>query len=120
MANTDAPNGFRPWSNPNNGSGQPVVRYLDLSASNTQIDKGDPVTSASGVINVAAASDALIGIAAESKAASTGGKIAIWSDPDQEFVAQTDDGTGTATAIGGAQANINFVAGTGSNGRSIS
>lgn len=119
MANSNNPNGFTPVQNANNGGGQPVVTYFDLSSTNTIIGKGDPVKSASGVIDRAAAGDALIGIAAEHKAANSGGTIAVWADPSQLFSAQTDDGTGTGTAVAAAQGNCNFVAGNASNGRSI-
>ena len=120
MANVNNPNGFMPYKNPHGGSGQPVVEYLNLAAANSAIGVGDPLTSTSGYIDRAAASAALIGIAAEAKAASSGDtKIAVWSDPAQRFVAQTDDGTATSTSVAAAQANCNFVAGTPSNGRSI-
>jgi hypothetical protein len=122
MANTNNANGFLPAMNPNNGSGQPIKTYFDLSSTNTEIGIGTPVTSSSGVIDIATAGtgNPLIGIAAEYKAANSGGKIAVWADPNQYFVAQTDDGTGTATSVAAAQANCNFI-GTGvSNGRSTS
>ena len=110
MANVDSPNGFLPYSGP--GNGQAVVTYLDLSTSNSAIGKGDPVTHASGVVDQAAAAAALCGIAAEAKAANSGGQIAVWADPAQRFIAQTDDTTGTATALAGALNNCDFVTGT--------
>jgi len=112
MANINNPNGFQPVNNPTGGGGQPVVEYFDLAAANTEVGIGTPLKWVSGVINIAAAGDALAGVAAEYKAASAGGTIAVWSDPNQRFVAQTDDGTGTLTALAGIGLNANFV-GTG-------
>lgn len=116
MANTNSPNGFKPYL-----TGRKVqVTYYDLSASNSAIGVGDPIDYENdGTVDRAAASAALVGIAAEPKAANAGGSIAVWDDPDQLFVAQTDDGTGTATAKTCQNLNANFVAGTPSNGRSI-
>ena len=108
MANNDNPNGFQPFMNPG-GSGKPFIFEFDLGASNSIIGIGDPLTQTSGLVERAAASDELVGIAAEAKAASAGGKIKVWCDPMQFFVAQTDDGTGTATSVGAILANINFV-----------
>jgi len=112
MANIDNGTGFLPYNNPNNGGGQPVVEEFDLAAANTKIGVGTPVKSVGGVVDIAAAGDALIGIAAEYKAANAGGKIKVWSDPSQRFVAQTDNGTGVLTAVAGIQLNANFI-GTG-------
>lgn len=119
MANSNVPNGFKPYGSPHGGGGQPVVTEHALLSTNAAIGVGDPVKVAAGGVDRAAASDALCGIAAESKAASAGGTIKIWSDPQQEFVAQTDDGTGTATALAAIGLNADIVAGTPSNGRSI-
>lgn len=119
MANTDNPNGFLPYNNPSGGGGQPYVEYFDLASANSAIGVGDPVKWASGVIDRAATGDALCGVAAEAKAASAGGKIAVWCDPQQRFVAQTDDTTGTITALAGIGVNADIVAGAPSNGRSI-
>ena len=112
MANRNAPSGFLPVNLPTGGGGQPVVEEFDLTVANSEIGVGTPVKWVSGLIDRAAAADALAGIAAEYKAASAGGKIAVWSDPNQRFVAQTDDGTGTLTAVGGIGLNTSFV-GTG-------
>jgi hypothetical protein len=114
MANVDNPNGFKPWISPG-ASGQAKVTYLDLSASNSEIGIGSPLTIASGIVDLAAATNALCGISAEYKAASAGGLIAVWADPNQLFVAQTDDGTGTITAVAGVGLNASFV-GTGVTG----
>lgn len=119
MANNNSPNGFQPYLNPFNSGGTAKKVYLPLLATNAVIGIGDPVTIAAGGVDRAAASAALCGIAAEAKAASSGGSIAVWGDPDQLFVAQTDDGTGDTTDATGLRKNVNFVAGTPSNGRSI-
>jgi len=112
MANRNNPSGFLPVNLPTGGGGQPVVEEFDLASANSEIGVGTPVTWASGVIDRAAATNALAGIAAEYKAASAGGKIAVWSDPNQRFVAQTDDGTGVLTALAGIGLNASFI-GTG-------
>lgn len=112
MANRNNPNGFQPVNNPTGGGGQPTIEYFPLAAANSEIGIGTPITWASGVIDRAAATNALAGIAAEYKAASAGGTIAVWSDPNQRFVAQTDDGTGTLTALAGIGLNASFI-GTG-------
>ncbi len=120
MANTDAPNGFLPYINPGDGcGGQAKIGYFPLAAANSAIGVGTPVTLVSGgPANIAGTTDALVGIAAEAKAANSGGKIAVWCDPAQWFVAQTDNGTGDLTAAANLGKNCTFV-GTGvSNGRS--
>lgn len=119
MANVDNPSGFLPYSNPHHGSGQATITQHVLLATNAAIGVGSPLKVAAGGVDHASAGDALCGIAAEAKAASSGGFIKIWSDPFQLFVAQTDDTTGTATAEAAIGLNIDFV-GTGvSNGRSL-
>ena len=120
MANPNIPNGFKPYSHPFSGGGQPQVTEHDVLATNAEIGVGSPVKIGAGGLELASASDALCGIAAEYKAASSGGTCKVWSDPMQLFVAQTDDGTGVATALAAIGLNINFI-GTGvSNRRSTS
>jgi len=120
MANVDNPNGFRPYHCPHGGSGAPTVTKLPLLAANAAIGVGDPVNVEDGGVDQADATEELCGIAAESKAASsTDTYIMVWSDPQQLFVAQTDDGTGTATALTALGLNANIVVGTPVNGRSI-
>jgi hypothetical protein len=118
MANRNSPNGFLPVINLD-GSGGPKLEYLPLLATNVLIGRGDPVTIAAGGVDKAGASTALCGIAAEPKAANSGGYIAVWSDPNQLFVAQTDDGTGDLTTAADMRKNANIVAGTPVNGQSI-
>ena len=116
MANPDIANGFRPVSAPHS-KGQPVATEYPLHATNSEIGIGTPVEIVDGGVNIGTAGtgNALLGIAAEYKAASSGGVIKVWADPQQEFVAQTDDGTGTATALAAIGLNINFI-GTGVTG----
>lgn len=119
MANVNNPSGFLPYMNPNSAcGGQAKKTYLNLSATNSVIYKGSPVKISSGDVNIAAAGDAICGIAAEYKAANTGGLIAVFADPDQLFVAQTDDGTGTLTAATDCMKNVNHIGTSGSNFRS--
>jgi hypothetical protein len=116
MANVDSANGFQPFVDPYGGAGQPIITEHDLLATNAEIGFGSPVKVAAGGVELASAADALCGIAAEYKAASAGGKIKVFSNPQQLFVAQTDDGTGTATALAAVGLNIDFV-GTGVSNR---
>jgi len=114
MANPDMPNGFRPYNDPYSGGGQPQVTEHDVLATNAAIGIGSPVAVVAGGVDhaTAGAGNALLGIAAEAIAANEGGKIKVWSDPQQLFVAQTDNGTGTATALAAVGLNIDFI-GTG-------
>lgn len=122
MANTNNPNGFLPYNSPYGGSGQPVITEHVLHATNSEIGIGTPVAVVDGGINIATAGtgNPMCGIAAEYKAASAAGTIKIWSDPQQRFVAQTDDGTGTATAAAAVGLNINFVGTSVTNRRATS
>src|SRR3990167_2251075 len=122
MANPNNPSGFLPYNAPHSGNGQPIITEHPLHATNSEIGIGSPVRIVDGGVDLAAAGGTLglLGIAAEYKAASAGGTIKIWSDPQQRFVAQTDDGTGTATAAGVIGLNINFVGTSVSNRRGTS
>ena len=111
MANPDVKNGFRPVRGGSSGKSPRVTPY-PLAAATDEIGIGTPVYMTSGAINRAGTTDALRGIAAEYKAASAGGTILVWDDPEQEFVAQTDDGTGDLTAAANLNKNCTFV-GTG-------
>ncbi len=114
MANPDSPFGFLPVSSPYGSGGQARTTEHALHATNSEIGIGTPVVVVDGGVNLATAGtgNAILGIAAEYKAASSGGSIRVWSDPQQEFYAQCDDGTGTATALAAVGLNINFI-GTG-------
>jgi hypothetical protein len=63
-----------------------------------------------GKVVAAAASDALVGIAA-SYASASGQEVIVWDDPDQEFVVQGDNGTDVAQADVGLNYNIVATAG---------
>lgn len=111
MANKDNANGFMPYSHAKGGGGQATAMSYPLLSTNAAIGIGSPVfKTTSGVDHATAGTgNPLIGIAAEPKAANTGGTIKVWDDPFQLFVAQCDDGTGTATIAGALGLNINFI-----------
>lgn len=111
MANTDAPNGFRPYRGSANGN--PKIGYHVLNTTNSALGVGTVVAIVAGGTDVWA-SGALLGIAAEAKAANAGGTastkmLAVWDDPEQEFTAQTDNGTGTSTAEAAVGLNIDIL-----------
>lgn len=113
MANTNNPNGFQPYSG--NGSFSPRIGYYQVNASNSEIKQGDPVTLTASELDKAAAGNALIGVAAQYLAANSGGKIAVYDDPSQKFVAQADDGgSATINASTHMGLNANFIAATNS------
>lgn len=92
--NTDAPFGAIPYDR--------VLRitpYVKLASYGTRIFKNDFVTlAADGGVNVAAAGDVLLGVAAGDSAASTlDNNFLVYDDPEQLFTVQNDDG-GTALA----------------------
>src|SRR3990167_6292607 len=111
MANPNNPSGFLPYNAPHSGNGQPIITEHPLHATNSEIGIGSPVRIVDGGVNLAAGGGTLglLGIAAEYKAASAGGVIKVWSDPNQLFVAQTDDGTGTTTALAAVGLNTTFI-----------
>lgn len=92
--NTDAPFGAMPYD----GTLR-VTPYVKLAAYATRIFPGDFVTlAADGGVNVAAAGDVLLGVAAMNGAASTlVNDFLVYDHPNQLFVVQNDDG-GTALA----------------------
>lgn len=86
MANTNAPFGLAPHK----GEGcEHRVRYYKKTAAGN-IYLGDAVKMvAAGTVEVAAAGDVIIGVAAETKLANEAtGKIAVFDDPNAEFIAQ--------------------------------
>ena len=110
MANPDRPHGFRPVATP---SGTPArTNEYNVAAANTAMGIGDVVVlTTAGVVDAGAASATqIIGIAAQAKAASSGGTMLVYDDPDLLVEAQTDDGTGAATAAADLFGNIDFVA----------
>ena len=92
--NTDAPFGAIPYDETKR-----ISPYNKAAGYATRIFPGDFVTLASdGNVNVAAAGDRLLGVAAEDSAASTAKTdFMVYDHPDQLFTAQADDG-GTALA----------------------
>lgn len=102
MANSDRPDGFRPYGK---------VRDAKAYVAGGTIYPGDAVKmNNAGAVVVASASEALLGVAAEK--AVSGERVLVWDDPDQMFVVQSDSGTTLAqTAVG---LNYNIVATGGS------
>jgi len=118
MANRDNPSGFTPRYHLTGGEIR--TEQIGLAAANTIIGVGDPLLQTNaGLWDRAAASDVVSAIAAQAAAASAGGTILAYRDPNIVFSAQTDDGTGTATAQTAVNLNINFIIGNATNGRSI-
>lgn len=118
MANVDKPHGFRPIYAIHGVSG--TCGKYELAAANTAIGIGDLIgrTNAGVVDQAAATSVQVIGVAAEAKAANSGGTILLYDGPFQVYEAQTDDGTGTLTAQTGVNLNADFVATAASAGMS--
>jgi len=81
MANGDRPAGFKPF-----GKALRVSPYVAGEA----IYPGDCVRmQADGKLDVAAASESLLGVAA-SYAAADGDEVLVWDDPNQMFIGQCD------------------------------
>ncbi|MFH1645633.1 MAG: hypothetical protein ABIB11_04350, partial [Candidatus Omnitrophota bacterium] len=83
MANTDLPMGFRPYD------AEARMTPYEISATNSEILRGDvlEMPAAGYVSGQAAASSApILGIAAEYKAANSGGKILVYDDPNSRFI----------------------------------
>jgi len=112
MANVNAPHGFSPVRTLD-GSCITTSRYT-LAAGNGSIGIGDllVIDSTGTVTGRSAASPAsgtVVGVSAEAKAASVGGTILVYDNPSIVFEGQTDDGTGTATAVTAVGNTINIV-----------
>jgi len=106
MANTDKPMGFLPESD------DAPKHSHELSSTNSEILKGYPVYISGGyVTNASAAGGAgsVCGIAAEYKAANSGGYLMVWDDPETRFICQ-EDGVGTTSAVTHKNYNADFVA----------
>lgn len=102
MANADRPKGLRPQER--------AIRETPYVAAGT-VYPGDAVKmDDTGRIVVAAASNALIGVAAAY--ATSGNEVVVWDSPEQKFVVQADDGTTLAQT--GVGLNYNIVATAGS------
>jgi hypothetical protein len=101
MANTDFAYGLRPWS----GDGAPPrVTSYDLAAANTVIAQNSLVLRnelgyADASTAVAPPDGAILGVAAEYKAANSGGTIKVYDDPKQKYLIQAE-GTVAQTHIG--------------------
>jgi len=113
---TDRPMGFRPIYALGGQHGR-TNKYV-LAAANAIIGVGDLLArDANGAVDRAAATSVqIIGVAAEAKAASSGGFILVYDNPDQVYEAQTDNGTGTLTAQTGCNLNADFVVANAVNG----
>lgn len=95
MANTDKPMGFIPVEP------DARIRYYPIADANLEILKGVPVEMpAAGYVSelAAGATAPMLGVAAEKVLANTGGKIAVWDDPNEIFKCQAD-GVGTALTV---------------------
>ncbi len=118
MANVDAPHGFVPVRTLD-GSCITTSRY-NVAAANAAIGIGDMIVVAgTGLVDRGAATPAVgtvVGVAAEPKAASSGGTMLVYDNPSIVYEGQTDDGTGAATAITCIGANGNIVATAPANG----
>ena len=105
MANKNAPIGLVPTK----CDGRIRTNEYDLISTNAEIGVGSVLAQNSAGGLDLWTSGAHIGVAAEYKAANSGGTIKVYDDPEQEFVAQTDDGTGTATSQTAIGLNITIV-----------
>ncbi len=119
MANVDAPHGFLPVRAKSGGC--IVTSRFAVTAANGSMGIGDLIViDATGLITgraaAAAAAGTVLGIAAEPKAASSGGTMLVWADDDIVFEGQCDDTTGTATAQTCIGNNIDIVNTAPSNG----
>jgi hypothetical protein len=91
MANTDFPSGFMPIYR--KGGGCPVSTDYDLSPTNSAIGLYDLLERrADGYLDQAqVGSTTIVGIAAQSVDANTGGQIPVYDVDDHIMVAQVDD-----------------------------
>lgn len=107
MANKDRPSGFKPKK-----GDKAQISYHSLSDTNAEIKRFHPVVKAgTGYVAEATAgagANSILGIAAEYKAANSGGNLAVFDDPNEVFLAQ-DDGVGTATSVASEGSNMDFV-----------
>ena len=113
MPNVDAPHGFLPVRT-KSGNGCITTQRFAVTAANGAMGIGDLIViDATGLVTAragaAAAAGTVLGVAAEPKAASSGGTMLVWADDDIVFEGQTDNGTGTATAQTVVGNNIEIV-----------
>lgn len=102
-ANGDTPLGLRP-----HGKILRMRPYQVLSTYATAIKAGSPVEAvAAGYVELAAATNTdNLGVAANAIAASTGGTLWVYDDPEQEFVIQDDASATLDQAAVGANADF--------------
>lgn len=102
MSNINYASGFTPVRY-KNGTAM-ICDYLDISSSNSVIDKNDLLErAADGYIQRATAtSRSIVGVAAEHKAANAGGKVAFYPIQGLIMEAQVDNGLDARTDIGNA------------------
>lgn len=108
MANLDFPMGFR--ARYRIGGGVLIPVYFDLDGSQGEIAPDDLLErrSSGGIYPAQAGSTTIVGTAAEAKAASATGRIAVYASPDIVFEAQVADAT--VNALTDFDLNYNIVA----------
>lgn len=119
MANVDGPHGFLPVRTLDGSC--ITAQQFQLAAANGSIGIGDLlVIDSTGTVTgraaAAAAAGTVLGVSAESKAASAGGNILVYVNPNIVFEGQTDNGSGVATAVTVVGNNIEIVNTAPSNG----
>ena len=107
MANLDRPMGFRPVSNGIAGTAPRIGLYVVDSTLSTAIYEGDLVYKYKlGVISVADTTDTtevnnIVGVAAHYVGTDPGSgtQVAVYDDPNQEFLVQVDDNAVSTAAL---------------------
>lgn len=111
MANADTPMGFRPIGHLSGGEIR--SRGYIVSEDSDTIFKGDALTMGfNGKVDLAAAGDRLIGVAAEYKATLEGATIQVYDDPNILFEVQGYTGVTFAQGHVGEMGPIVATAGT--------
>lgn len=101
MANTARPCGFKPYER--------ALRESTYVAGGT-VYPGDAVKlNSDGKVVVAAAGDALLGVACN-YAAADGSEVKVWDDPDQKFEASADAGGSVSVAQSDVGLNADILA----------
>jgi hypothetical protein len=116
MGNLDNPRGARIY-----GRDYGMHPYKHSSGDSVAIYPGDFVHTAAGYCNTAAATERLLGVAANYVAASTAGDVMVYDDPRQEFIIQDDlDSTDTTLTIAEVGENCDILATAGNSTLKIS
>lgn len=119
MANVDGPQGLTPI-NTLDGSCIKTREYQVDVSNGLAIGIGDLIVFENdGNVSRGAASPTagtVVGVSASVLAATTAGTIQVYDNPSIIYVAQTDNGTGTATSQTAVNLNINLVSAAPSNG----